>query len=272
MMLRCLIVCLVAILLNSTGVESEIFSNVFKSRMSTSRAPKKLDIASILDSSSSSKLAVSNITAGELQSAVEKILRVTNTESYSLGKIEVQDSVVTITPRKALWKRKSSYVFHSSAKHKASNRESRHGSGIVTLKGQHALKSAIWKRKPTAVEIVVKYSLSPKTLSIDYALTSEEGSTVDHNAAFVIWRAFLQSALRTELGHVAARKNLVTSYRVDAESRAMSIKKRQLDEIIHPEKYRSKRSGSRMNTKVVGSGGRYRPSATTQARRQVRGK
>jgi hypothetical protein len=87
----------------------------------------------------------------------------------------------------------------------------------------------------------------------------------------------IEHALKTELERsmslAAARERQEMSRKKNAQAAAVVAKKKQLDQIIHPEKYRGKsptvrRLGSAGSS--VGGSGRYTPSASTQARRLVK--
>jgi hypothetical protein len=88
----------------------------------------------------------------------------------------------------------------------------------------------------------------------------------------------IDSALKKELERsvhlVAAREQQKQARKKNADAAAVTAKKKQLDQIIHPEKYRGRsptvrRPGSAGGGSAGGSG-RYTPSASTQARRQVK--
>lgn len=82
--------------------------------------------------------------------------------------------------------------------------------------------------------------------------------------------SFVEAAIRNELGRLAARRRQSAEHASREKARMEAAKHRQVDEILHPDKYRSKKSAG--VTKGPAGSGRYRPSEAAQARRQVKKK
>lgn len=84
-----------------------------------------------------------------------------------------------------------------------------------------------------------------------------------------------QKGLHDQLHILESRKKMIDSYQEDRLKIDRETKKKDLDQIINPAKYRSNRINNRARGSASGSstgkgGGRYTPSAATKARREVK--
>lgn len=150
-----------------------------------------------------------------------------------------------------------------------------HNSSVVTFEYRtvDVLKN---EQQPCAIRI--RYSLEYKDgkVSITRFCARKGIASQNHlDGMLDVMDQLVVTQLQREVDLVAVRSQQQTEFREKAALETRKRKMKELDKVIHPEKYRNKspsvrRTGSSGAGGSAGGGGRYTPSADTQARRQVK--
>lgn len=123
-------------------------------------------------------------------------------------------------------------------------------------------------RDQKALEVAIRLTRSDEGgLCMQITASSNKMSAKERAAVLDALRGYLLPSLRDTAQLATARHAQLVKHSAMSKEVRSSRRSKELDRIIHPEKYKHKASTVRP---AGGGGGRYTPSAAAQARRQVR--
>lgn len=127
-------------------------------------------------------------------------------------------------------------------------------------------------RGQKALEVAIRLTRSDEGgLYMQITASSNRMSAKERAAVLDALRGYLLPSLRDTAQLATARHAQLVKHSAMSKEARSSRRSKELDRIIHPEKYKHKASTVRpAGSAGGGGGGRYTPSAAAQARRQVR--